>query len=74
MSKGRAEADRRVIERIKRSPSGAMPLDIAKAFLGNGVRCHESDALTMIGLGIASRLCRAGRIIPTHANRFVVKS
>jgi hypothetical protein len=70
---GLKDEDLRVLERVKRAPTGASAIDIARASLGSKAKRHSTDALTMIGLGIASRLCGAGLIDPTRSNRFVVR-
>lgn len=63
--------DQRVIERVRRAPTGASAIDIARASLGWKAKRHTRDSLTMIGLGIAARLCGDGLIEPTRNNRFV---
>jgi hypothetical protein len=63
--------DLRVLERVKRAPTGASAIDIARAALGPKAKRHSSDSLNMIGLGIAARLCGAGFLTPTRSNRFV---
>ncbi|MDB5617476.1 hypothetical protein [Tardiphaga sp.] len=64
------EADRRVLERIKRAPSGASAIDIAKASLGWRAKKHTSTSLTMIGLAVATRLIGEGLITPSRTNLF----
>lgn len=73
MGMDRREADQRVIEHLRRKPGGGSALDIAKAFLGPRARRHKAEALTMIGLGVAARLCGAGEIQPTRGNCFTVR-
>jgi hypothetical protein len=65
--------DARVLEVVRRSPSGARAVDIAKASLGHKARRHSKTSLNMIGLGIAARLCGAGRIEPTRTNQFRIR-
>lgn len=71
MATDRKETDRRVIERVRQTPGGLSALDIAKASLGSGAHRYSALSLTMMGLGIASRLVRAGVLRPTRGNCFV---
>ena len=63
--------DQRVLDRIRRHPSGASAIDIARASLGWRAKKHTPDSLTMIGLSIAVRLVGAGLIQSTKSNRFI---
>jgi hypothetical protein len=65
--------DARVLDAVRRSPSGARAVDIAKASLGHKARRHSKTSLNMIGLGIAARLCGAGLIEPTRTNQFRIR-
>jgi hypothetical protein len=65
--------DARVLDVVRRTPSGANALVIAKAFLGHRARRHSKDSLHMIGLGVAARLCGAGLIEPTRTNQFRIR-
>lgn len=65
--------DQRVLDTIRWSQSGASAVDIAKASLGHRARKHSKTSLTMIGLGIAARLCGEGLIEPTRTNLFKIK-
>lgn len=67
------QRDKRVLDVVRRSPSGASAVDIAKASLGHRARRHSKTSLNMIGLGIAARLCGAGLIEPTRTNLFRTK-
>lgn len=73
MVTGRKEADRRVIERVRRSAGGVSALDIAKVYLGPRARRHSALSLTMIGLGVAARLCGDGHLQPTRGNCFIIR-
>jgi hypothetical protein len=65
-------SDRRVLDLVRRSPSGAA-VDIAKAALGPRARRHSMTSLNMIGLAIAARLCGEGVVEPTRTNLFRLK-
>lgn len=65
--------DQRVIDSMRWTQSGATAIDIAKAALGPRARRHNKTSLTMIGLGIAARLCGEGLIEPTRSNLFRLK-
>lgn len=67
------QEDASVIDRVRRSPSGASAIDIAIAALGPRARRHTKTSLSMIGLGIAARLCGEGVIEPTRTNLFKIK-
>lgn len=62
--------DQAVLDKVRRSPSGASALDIARASLGWKARKHTRFSLDLIGLSIAARLVGAGLLKPTRANRF----
>ncbi|PSO29839.1 hypothetical protein C7G41_24150 [Bradyrhizobium sp. MOS002] len=66
------DQDLRVLAIVRRSPSGASAVDIAKAALGHKARRHSKTSLNMIGLGIAARLCGEGAIEPTRSNLFKI--
>jgi hypothetical protein len=66
-------SDQLVLAQIRRSPSGASAVDIAKAALGHRARRHSKSSLTMIGLAIAARLCGEGALVPTRSNLFRLK-
>ena len=66
--------DQPVLALLRRSPSGASALEIAKASLGSRARRHSNDSLNMTGLGIAARLCGEGLIEPTRTNHFRLKA
>lgn len=65
--------DQRVLDSMRWIQSGATAIDIAKAALGPRARRHNKTSLTMIGLGIAARLCGEGLIEPTRSNLFRLK-
>lgn len=65
--------DLRVLEKVRLSPSGASAIDIAIASLGWKAKRHNKTSLSMIGLGIAARLCGEGLIEPTRTNLFRIK-
>ena len=65
-----AEADQRVLAKIRARESGASAMDIAKASLGARARRHSTASLNLIGLSIAARLCGMGLIEPTRTNQF----
>ena len=65
--------DQRVIDSMRWNQSGATAIDIARAALGPRARRHNKTSLTMIGLGIAARLCGDGLIEPTRTNLFRIK-
>jgi ABC-type transporter Mla maintaining outer membrane lipid asymmetry permease subunit MlaE len=66
------EADQRVLDCVARTGAGASAIDIARAALGHRRRRHSINALNMIGLQIAARLCGEGVIAPTRSNNFVL--
>jgi hypothetical protein len=68
-----SDDDARVLALIRRSPSGARAVDIAKASLGHRARRHSKTSLNMIGLAIAARLCGEGELEPTRTNLFRMK-
>jgi hypothetical protein len=70
---GMKDEDLRVLERVQRAPTGASAIDIAKTVLGPKAKRHSAASLTAIGLSVACRLCGAGLIDPTRANRFVAR-
>ena len=65
-------SDQLVLDLIRRSPSGASALQIAKAALGSRARRHSKTSLNLIGLAIAARLCGSGEIEATRINRFKI--
>jgi hypothetical protein len=67
-------SDAPVLALIRRSPSGASALQIAKAALGPRARKHSKDSLNMIGLAIAARLCGSGLLQATKTNQFRLKA
>lgn len=64
------QEDQSVLDRVRRSPAGASAIDIAVAALGDRARRHSKTSLSMIGLGIAARLCGEGHLEPTRSNQF----
>ncbi len=62
--------DELVLAHLRQAPNGASAMAIAKAALGARARRHSRDALNMIGLAIASRLCGLQLIEPTRTNQF----
>jgi hypothetical protein len=66
-------SDHLVLALIRRSPTGASAVDIAKAALGSRARRHSKTSLSLIGLAIAARLCGAGLIQPTRTNLFRIQ-
>lgn len=67
---GLRPGDDAVIARISRSPAGASAVEIAKASRGPRARKLSVEALTMIGLAVASSLCGQNLIEPTRTNNF----
>jgi hypothetical protein len=67
-------SDQTVLDLIRRSPTGASALQIAKAALGPRARRHSRDSLNMIGLAIAARLCGSGVLEATKTNQFRLKA
>lgn len=65
-----SEGDDRVIARLTAAPAGLSAMALAKASLRSRARRHSIDALNMIGLAIAARLCGQQIIEPTRTNQF----
>lgn len=63
-------SDEVVLERIRRSPSGASAVEIARAHLGASARRHSVASLQAVGLSVAIRLIGLGIITPTRSNQF----